>query len=138
MEQDHSALETNDPNQDSVDEEIISELFGLLGHGDMSGLVRACDLFLNGVPTHLARARVAVAEGRLDDAGGAAHSLRGSAGVFGARRLSRLSDRLELCCRQGDATSAAGVVEDMQAEYVAFRPVLTLRLAALVTQPGPT
>jgi len=136
MDEDHSALGTNPPAQDSVDEEVFAELFTLLGNGRADGLIHACELFLTGVPTHLANARSALAEARLDDAGGVAHSLRGTAGAFGARRLSSLAERLELSCRQGDAATAEDLLFEMRLEYSSFRPVLTARLAALTALPG--
>jgi len=124
-------LDTNGTDQDDVDEEILSELFVLLAGADANGLIHACDMFLTNVPSHLANARSALAESRLDDAGHVAHSLRGTAGAFGARRLSRLAGALELRCRQGETASAKRVVEEMHAEYMSFRTVLTSRLASL-------
>lgn len=115
----------------SVDEEILSELFELLDDGRSDGLVRACDLFLVGVPNHLAQAEGALADGRLADAARVAHSLRGTSGAFGARRLSHLADHLEQACNRAQPSAARALVDAMQAELAAFRPVLTARLASV-------
>jgi HPt (histidine-containing phosphotransfer) domain-containing protein len=116
-----------------VDEEMLAELFVLLDDGTPGGLIRACDLFLVGVPTALANLRAACAEARLDDAAMVAHTLRGTAGAFGAARLGRLAARLEEACGRSDAASAAALIEQMEGEFAAFRTVLMSRLAA----PGP-
>jgi len=132
-----TAAEHEDGND--VDEEILDELFVLLDDGTPDGLIQACDLFLVGVPTALADIRSALAGGlspgeSLDDAGRIAHTLRGTAGAFGAARLGRLAARLEEACRRSDAlgssASAGALVDGMEAEFVAFRAILTARLAA--------
>ncbi len=117
-----------------VDDELLSELFVLLDDGTPDGLIQACDLFLVGVPTALADVRSALAERRLAEVRRVAHTLRGTAGAFGAIRLGRLATRLEERCGP-DATSAdvaaAGIVIDqMEADFVAFRAILMARLVA--------
>ncbi|MEA2827027.1 MAG: Hpt domain [Actinomycetota bacterium] len=123
-----------------VDEEILAELFVLLDDGTPDGLIQACDMFLVGVPTALADLRSALAEARLDNArfdpvGKIAHTLRGTAGAFGAARLGRLATRLEDACGRADgatadAERAGALVDQMEGEFVAFRAVLTSRLAS--------
>lgn len=116
---------------DRVDEDILDELFAVMGDGGFEGLVKACDLFLSGVPTRFADIRSALAEGRFEDAAQGAHSMRGSAGAFGARRLSLLTLTLERLCRQGDSTGAAGLLDEMQTEFRIFRALLVARLGQL-------
>jgi HPt (histidine-containing phosphotransfer) domain-containing protein len=116
-----------------VDEEMLAELFVLLDDGTPGGLIRACDMFLVGVPTALADLRGARAEARLDDAGRVAHNLRGTAGAFGAARLGRLAARLEEACGRSDGGSAGALVELMEGEFATFRTLLMSRLAV----PGP-
>lgn len=114
-----------------VDEEILLELFTMLDDGSPDGLISACNMFLVGVPDSLAELEGALASGRLDEAGRTAHRLRGTAGAFGARRLSALAERLERLCGQGDATSTGRIVETMRDEFVLFRAILASRLASL-------
>ena len=109
-----------------VDEEILSELFVLLDDGTPDGLITACDMFLVGVPTALADVRRALSESRVADAGKMAHTLRGTAGAFGATRLGRLAASLEDVCGRTDGASADALVDGMEAEFLAFRTILTV------------
>ncbi len=114
-----------------LDEEILGELFEIMAEDGGDGLVTAYDLFLTGVPARFAQMDDALAEGRFDDAARAAHTLRGSAGSFGARGLSGLTTLLEERCRQHDPAGAALLVEEMRDEFRIFRAILADRLAAL-------
>ncbi len=120
-----------DAASDPVDEEILDELFEVMGDGSSEGLVKACGLFLAGVPTRFAEIRAALAQGRLEDAAQAAHSVRGSAGAFGARRLSVLTLTLERLCREGDTAGAGPLLDEMQTEFRIFRSLLVARLGRL-------
>lgn len=122
------------PDQnDHVDENQLAEVLMLLDDESPDGLLRACDLFRSSIPVRFGEIDAALSEDRYDDAARASHSLRGSAGAFGARRLSRLGQHLEELCRRSDPSSA-GVVEEMRAEFVVFRGILDARLAEL-TRP---
>lgn len=116
-----------------VDEDMLSELFTLMDDGSADGLVRACNLFLVGVPDHLAAAECAVAEGRLADAARVAHSLRGTTGAFGARRLCQLADHLQMACERDEQGSAGSLIEAMRSGFRSFQPVLAAHLAAVAT-----
>lgn len=124
---------TLDPD-DRVDEEILAELLVVLGDAAPNGLVEAYDLFMAAGPERLLAIDSALASGRLEDAARAAHSLRGSAGAFGARRLSTLATHVEHLCAGNDAGSAAALVAEMQAEFVAFGAILGARLTARIPQ----
>lgn len=119
-----------------VDEEVLAELFSLLGEGRPDGLLETFDLFLTNVPARLAAAEEGLVAGRLADVGGVAHSLRGTAGAFGARGLAGLATLLEEACTAGDAATAAAVVRRMRLEYEAVRAVLTARVAAFTAGRG--
>jgi len=116
---------------DRIDEEILDELFLIMGDGDAGGLLTACSLFLNGMPDRFVDIETALAEGRFEDAAQRAHSLRGSAGAFGARRLSALTVPLEGHCRSGNAPAATDLLREMEGEFRIFRAVLGARLAQL-------
>ncbi|MDQ4069203.1 MAG: Hpt domain-containing protein [Actinomycetota bacterium] len=103
----------------------------MMGDGGADGLVKACDLFLSGAPDRFAEIEAAVSEGRFTDAAGEAHSLRGSAGTFGARRLSALTVALEQLCREGERRAAAALLEEMRSEFRISRAVLVARLGQL-------
>jgi HPt (histidine-containing phosphotransfer) domain-containing protein len=118
-----------------VDEEILTELFMVMDDSGPEDLIRVCDLFLTGVPARLSDIGAALAEGRMDDAAKAAHSLKGTAGAFGARRLGQVAGRLEQECLKSDGLSAAGLSDVLQAEYLIFKNILEMRLAALSSTP---
>ncbi len=114
-----------------VDEEILAELFMVMDDGSLDGLVTICDLFLSGVPARLSEIDAALQEGRLDDAAKAAHSLKGTGGAFGARRLGDVAARLERACREMDHPSTPGLLEELRVEFLVFRDILEARLAHL-------
>ena len=128
MEEQTTAVADED---DHVDEEILGEVLMLLEDEASEGIMKACDLFRSGVPTRLVEVDAALADGQFDDAARASHSLRGSAGAFGARRLRTLGERLEQFCRESDGSSALRVAEEMRAEFLLFRAILDDRLATL-------
>jgi HPt (histidine-containing phosphotransfer) domain-containing protein len=125
-------MESHDgiPADEHVDEEVLSELFSLLDDGTTDGLIGVCDLFLLGAPTTLAEIEDALAGQRPDDVRRLAHTLRGTAGAFGALRLSQLAGQLEAVGQGPDLTPAGALVAEMRAEYETFRAILMSRLAA--------
>jgi len=114
---------------DHVDEELLEEVLMLLDDEEPDGLLRACDLFRSGLPQRIAEIDAALHQDRLDDAARASHSLRGSAGAFGARRLSNLGEQLEGMCLRSEGDSAAALLEEMRDEFRLFRDILDRRLA---------
>ena len=118
-----------------VDEEILAELFMVMDDGAPEGLARVCDLFLTGVPARLADIEAALTDGRMDEAAKAAHSLKGTGGAFGARRLGAMAGRLEQVCLATDGASATGLLEELRVEFLVFRSILAARLAALSATP---
>jgi HPt (histidine-containing phosphotransfer) domain-containing protein len=131
----------------SVDEERLAELFELLGAGPgAGGLAPALDLFVGSVPPRLAELAGAVATGRLHEAAAVAHSVRGSAGAFGAARLARLAAEVERGCGgagpgrgsaggpDADPAELAALVGSLETAFEDFREVLENR-AGRVTNP---
>jgi HPt (histidine-containing phosphotransfer) domain-containing protein len=123
-------MEPRDPG-DHVDEELLAEVLTMAEDEAGGGILDACDLFRSSVPTRLDDIGSALHEQRLDDAAQTSHSLRGSAGAFGAKRLSMLAMSLEETCRQSDAEGAATLLAEMRAEFVTFRDIFDARLARL-------
>jgi len=116
---------------DHVDEDMLAEVLMLLEDESPDVLIKTCELFRSGVPQRFADIDAALGEGRLADAARAAHSLRGSAGAFGASGLSALGERMELLCGESDGPAAGRLLEDMKAEFLVFRDILDARLAEL-------
>lgn len=116
---------------DHVDEELLDEVLMLLDDEPSDGLLRACDMFRSGIPERLLAVDSALEGGRFEDAARVAHSLRGSAGAFGARRLRALGDQLEGLCKAGDGPAAIALLAEMWEEFEVFRDILDDRLAEI-------
>jgi HPt (histidine-containing phosphotransfer) domain-containing protein len=114
-----------------VDEEMLADVLTLMEDEAADGILRACDLFRASVPERLDDIDAAIRDGRFEDAARASHSLRGSAGAFGAKRLSALGLQIEELVRESDADAdaAAVVLEEMRTEFAIFRDILDARLA---------
>ena len=127
VDDDHTAA----PDDGAVDEEILAELFMVMDDGPPDDLIKICDLFLTGVPARISDIRAALDEDRIEDAGKAAHSLKGTGGAFGARRLGEVAGRLEQACVGASGDSGDVLLEELQREFLVFRSILEIRLAAL-------
>lgn len=121
-------------HSDHVDDELLGEVLTLLDDEGPEGLLKACDLFRSSVPDRLRDIGTALAEGRFEDAARASHSLRGSAGAFGARRLSSLGELMEQQCRDGEGRAAVALLGEMRTEFDVFRDILDQRLADVVAR----
>ena len=118
-------------DDDHVDEELLGEVLMMAEDEAGEGILKACDIFRSSVPERLDDIGSALADGRLDDAVRTSHSLRGSAGAFGAKRLSMLGMRLEEACREFDAEGAEALLAEMRGEFMVFRDIFDARLARL-------
>ena len=117
--------------EDHVDEDLLTEVLMMAADEGGEGILKACDLFRSSAPERLDDIGSALADGRLDDAAQTSHSLRGSAGAFGAKRLSMLGMRLEEACREFDAAGAERLLAAMRVEFLVFRDIFDARLARL-------
>ena len=118
-------------SDDHVDEELLAEVLMMAEDEAGEGILKACEIFRSSVPERLADIGSALADGRFADAAQTSHSLRGSAGAFGAKRLSMLGMRLEEACRDSDAAGAEDLLAEMRAEFLVFRDIFDARLAEL-------
>jgi HPt (histidine-containing phosphotransfer) domain-containing protein len=113
-----------------VDPAVLASLKDLGGTDDPAffpGLLRE---FLQHANRAVADLRSAAATGARDRVRAAAHSLKGSAGNVGAKRLSTLSRDLEMTAKAPAGDLAAGV-EAIAAETERVRARLSAELSAL-------
>ncbi len=122
---------------DHVDEELLAEVLMLLDGAAPDGLLRAVDLFRSAIPQRMLDIDTALHQGRFDEAARASHSLRGSAGAFGARRLSSLGEQLESACVQSHGAPASLLLDEMQDEFELFQVILDERIAEIAGHPAP-
>ena len=80
--------------------------------------------FVSAVERHTSGMRDAVRAGRGADLGFAAHSLRGSCGILGARRMARLCDEIEKTAAEGELSDALPRIEGLEREYRSVKSAL--------------
>jgi len=98
-----------------LDHSVIDTLRMLTQPGEPDVLLEVLKMFLDEVPPRIERLRNAWAEGNIKEVHRAAHSLKGSAGNIGARRLYDVCKAID----SGDSTvpASAELVDQLGAEY---------------------
>jgi PAS domain S-box-containing protein len=78
-----------------LDPAVIAELRSLQEENDPAVLTEMIDMFLQNAPARLATLHQAAASGDVATVAWAAHSLKGSSGIFGAQRMVKLCQELQ-------------------------------------------
>ena len=104
-------------DQPVLDQAVLSALRGLTPPGEPDVLAEVLRLFLNEVPPRMVRLRNAWQGGNIEEMHRAAHSLKGSAGNIGARRLYDVCHQLDAIGKAGDLAGAAPLVAALDVEY---------------------
>ncbi|MFN8652499.1 MAG: PAS domain S-box protein [Gemmatimonadales bacterium] len=89
------------------------------------------DLFLEDLPSRIATIREGIAREDLEQARGAAHALKSSAGYIGAMHLSACCKTLELAARQRDQRGSETAYENVEREANRAEEVLRQHRATL-------
>jgi PAS domain S-box-containing protein len=97
----------------------------LIVPGDASSLTELVDLFRSDGGARLAALQTAGHAGDLRTLAAAAHTLKGSAGNLGGRRLAMLVGRLELAAKAGDLALVRGLLTLVERAYEAFAKALS-------------
>ena len=100
-----------------LDQAVISGLRKLTPPGEPDVLAEVLKLFLEEVPPRIARLRNAWQAGNIQEVHRAAHSLKGSAGNIGARRLFEVCRQLDDISKSGDLPAAAPFVDALGVEF---------------------
>ena len=100
--------------------EYLEELREIMA-GDFDGLMQT---FLTESAKQYRRIRVAWSAGTPEDLHRAAHSLKGSSGTLGIRRMAVLSEALEGHCRGEAMEQAASTLEELEEAFVHVRQAL--------------
>ncbi len=101
----------------AVDPEVLQMLADLQEPGEPDLLRELLTLFLRDTPERLDVVRQAVADGNLDAAARAAHSLKGSAANLGALDLHELASQTEQRARAGDTSGVRTLLEQLDEEF---------------------
>ena len=100
-----------------LDSAVVSGLRQLTPPGEPDVLAEVLNLFLVEVPPRMDRLRNAWASGNIEEVHRAAHSLKGSAGNIGARRLSEVCRQLDAKGKSGDLAGLAPLVDALGVEF---------------------
>jgi signal transduction histidine kinase/CheY-like chemotaxis protein/HPt (histidine-containing phosphotransfer) domain-containing protein len=114
-------------NSESLNRSVLHELREQLG--DAESVHKVVTTFLHSTPGLLAALREAAGKGDATEVRRAAHTLKSSSAMLGARALSLACEELERLSRLGDVADAPARVAALEALYVDVRP----KLEALAT-----
>jgi HPt (histidine-containing phosphotransfer) domain-containing protein len=95
------------------------------GDGDRF-LTELIDIFLQDTPLRIKELSEAVSAGDAAVAMRAAHSIKGSAGNFGATAFARLAFECEIAAKAGSLTEVAKKLPTLEATFAAVRSALTI------------
>jgi HPt (histidine-containing phosphotransfer) domain-containing protein len=100
-----------------LDAAVLAGLRQLTPPGEPDVLLEVLKLFLEEVPARIARLRNAWTAGNIQEVHRAAHSLKGSAGNIGARRLYDVCRQLDERGKAGDLAGVAPLVDALDVEF---------------------
>lgn len=100
-----------------LDDAVLRSLRLLTAAGEPDVLAEVLQLFLREVPPRIDRLRIAWGAGNIEEMCRAAHSLKGSAGNIGARRLFAVCRQLDDSGRAGDLATAGSLVDALGVEF---------------------
>jgi HPt (histidine-containing phosphotransfer) domain-containing protein len=100
-----------------LDRAVTNTLRALTAPGEPDVLAEVLNLFLDEVPGRMIRLRNAWAAGNIEEVHRVAHSLKGSAGNIGARRLYGVCAQLDEKTKSGDLAGAAPLVDALGVEF---------------------
>lgn len=111
------------PEATLVDQQALASLRMLErdGPGFLSTIVREFD---EGARQRLGDMQLAARVGDAEGLHGAAHSLKGTAGIFGARGIAELCRRLEHMASEGQVAEASPLITQLAHEHEALMTVL--------------
>ncbi len=102
---------------DVLDMAVVEELLSLSDDGDPELLLDLIRLFLADGPTKVAAVAAGLAARDFDQMERAAHSLKGSSGNLGARRLQQTCELMQLATRKHDYEATRQLAPQLATEY---------------------
>ncbi len=107
----------SDPSDETLDLSMLRSLAELNVPGETDAVIEMADLFFQSAIPLRRRLQESAGGGDLAGFAQAAHSLKGSAGGLGARRLARLCADLETLAKGGALTEVQRQVGELNAEF---------------------
>ena len=112
-------------NGSALDPEVLANLRDL---GDAELLAELAEMFFGDASSRLGELREAVEAGDAARVGRVAHTLKGSSGNMGARRMAAICAELQDVGDSGDLAQAPGLLEGLEEEFGRVRPALEAEL----------
>lgn len=116
---------------DVLDADLVTDLLDMTASGGPNAFDDLIAAFLAAMTERITALRSDIERQDAAALASTAHSLKGSSGSYGARRLSALARQLELIGRQGHVDGAAGLLQQAEDELIQVR-----RAFAAVPRPG--
>ena len=113
-----------DKSIESVDREILASIRDLQGDGEPDLLAELIDLYLEDAPARIEAVKLAFTQGDAKALALAAHTLKGSSGNLGAKRIAALAGLLEEQGRLGSTTKAGPILQQLEREFALVRKTL--------------
>lgn len=114
----------NDENLD-LDEQVMAKMRSFLG----ANLNETLLLFMEDIPRYLDDLDRAIADGRKTDTWNAAHSIKGSSGNLGARKLAAAAAKAETLTDPWDEDGLVACASEIRSAFDQVAMLLTQRLA---------
>jgi len=112
------------PADPIVDAAALDELRSYQVDGEPDVLDALIGKFLDSARRDCAEVRAAIGRGDAEMLRRVAHGLKGTSGMFGARRVSAISAEIELLSKQGSIGDAGPLVSSLEHELEAVARVL--------------
>jgi|GEM_PF-527352 len=129
---------SNEMPSDIVDMNALANLRELQRDGEPDILVELIDMFITDVPPRLAAMRQAANTLAAQTLKREAHTLKGSCGNLGARRMAGICARIEALANQSDLTAVPDLLEQLEAEFDRIRSTFdVLRSTFYAEHPTP-
>ena len=100
----------------ALDPAVLNTLRQLTSPGEPDVLTEVLKLVLDEVPPRVERLRNAWTTGNIQEVHRSAHSLKGSAGNIGARRLHAICGKLDGIGKSGELDGGGALVDELVAE----------------------
>ncbi len=105
------------PDDPVIDPQAIANLRELSPDGAQEFLCELIGVYLEDTPLRLAELDRAMAAQDASTLGKAAHTIKGSSSNFGAIRLSKLAQQIELQGKSGNVSGAGPLCSQLHVEY---------------------
>lgn len=111
-----------------LDMSVVDELLSFSDDGDPELLLDLIQMFLDDGPEKVRAVHEGLQAGDFEKMERAAHSLKGSSGNLGARRLQNTCEKMQIATRNHDLPTSANLTPQLAADYAEVeRALLELR-----------